>query len=151
MQLHRLRDRTGRDRPQGEGFQAGSPVTFTLHSDPIVLGSAIADQNGDVVATLLVPDDIPGGQHHIVVSGLSENGSPVENEIAVTVIAPAPLWVWIAGAGAVLALFGGVAVLIVGLIKRRTARGTIAATTVRDAKLQSGSGRGDDRFQDWAE
>ena len=52
-----------------EGFQPGESVAFYLHSDPVFLGTAVADASG--VARLLadVPADTPAGAHTVVATG----------------------------------------------------------------------------------
>lgn len=52
------------------GFVPGERVRFVLHSDPVFLGTAIADADG--VATLIVelPEGTPVGQHHVVATGV---------------------------------------------------------------------------------
>lgn len=48
------------------GLQPGERVRFELHSDPIVLGSAIADQQGVLRASLTIPMSAPAGAHTLV-------------------------------------------------------------------------------------
>jgi len=105
----------------GSGYMPGTPVTGALHSDPIVLGTIVADENGNIDGTLIVPADAPVGQHHLVMSGIGEDGGYLERRIAVVVVQPTPLWVWAAASGAVLALLAGVALAVVGIIKRNRA------------------------------
>jgi LPXTG-motif cell wall-anchored protein len=53
-----------------KGFPAGALVTFTLHSDPVVLGSATADGNGDATLTFTLPADTTPGMHTITAVGV---------------------------------------------------------------------------------
>lgn len=52
-----------------EGFEPGETVAFYLHSDPVFLGTAVADENG--VARLLadIPADVPAGAHTVIATG----------------------------------------------------------------------------------
>ncbi|VTR76389.1 hypothetical protein [Cellulomonas hominis] len=52
-----------------EGFEPGETVAFYLHSDPVFLGTAVADANG--VARLLasIPADVPTGAHTVIATG----------------------------------------------------------------------------------
>lgn len=47
------------------GYVAGEVVAFYLHSNPIFLGTAIADANGVATLTVNLPADAPVGQHHV--------------------------------------------------------------------------------------
>lgn len=49
----------------GDHFPAGETVTFTLHSDPIALGTATANAQGVVTAPLVVPAGAASGAHEI--------------------------------------------------------------------------------------
>lgn len=48
------------------GLTAGERVRFELHSDPIVLGSAVADAQGTVRASVTIPRSAPTGTHTVV-------------------------------------------------------------------------------------
>lgn len=50
----------------GTGFPAGAEVRFTLHSTPVVLGTAKADSSGTVSLTATVPSATTAGAHEIV-------------------------------------------------------------------------------------
>jgi hypothetical protein len=52
-----------------EGFEPGETVAFYLHSDPVFLGTAVADANG--IARLLadIPADVPTGAHTVIATG----------------------------------------------------------------------------------
>ncbi|TPW70216.1 LPXTG cell wall anchor domain-containing protein [Schumannella sp. 10F1B-5-1] len=50
----------------GSGFRPGTVVSFELHSDPIALGSAVADQNGVLSFVTTVPTSAPAGSHTLV-------------------------------------------------------------------------------------
>ena len=71
----------------GENFKPGTTVTFTLDSDPVVLGSAIVAANGTVSLTARVPADVRAGEHTVVISGTGVDGEAVEVSIPLTVVA----------------------------------------------------------------
>lgn len=105
--------------PTGSGYAPGTPVTSTLFSDPVVLGTLIADENGDIDGTLRVPADVPPGKHTLVISSLSADGEFVEKRIPVSVVLSTPWWVWGALALGAALLCGAVALVLVGLSSRR--------------------------------
>lgn len=51
------------------GFLAGETVAFYLHSDPVFLGTAVADADGVARLTAVVPDGVPLGAHTVVATG----------------------------------------------------------------------------------
>ncbi|MBN9187861.1 VWA domain-containing protein [Microbacterium sp.] len=108
--------------PTGSGFAPGTPVTTTIHSDPTVLGTLIADDSGHVDGTLRIPADIQPGRHTLVISALSADGEFIERRIPVSVVLPTPWWVWGALVMGVVFLIGALALVAVGLSKRRRAR-----------------------------
>jgi adhesin/invasin len=104
----------------GRLFQPGEQVSAVLRSDPIALGSAIADENGDVVFTFQVPESLELGKHSVILTGgfsgtISEEFTVVDSpklsdtgsDLSI------PLMV-----GGILALLGGL--IIVGLRRRGT-------------------------------
>ena len=52
-----------------EGFQPGETVAFYLHSDPVFLGTAVADANGIARLMATVPGDVPTGAHTVYATG----------------------------------------------------------------------------------
>lgn len=107
---------------QGGGLQAASSSTVVLHSDPTVLGSVLADMDGKVDETFVLPADIPPGQHTLVISALSADGEFIEKRIPVAVLFPTPWWVWGALALALALLLSAVALVLVGWsIRKRDA------------------------------
>jgi 5'-nucleotidase len=50
-------------------FTAGSNVTVTLTSDPVVLGTLVADAAGNVSSTFNLPVGVTAGSHTVTVSG----------------------------------------------------------------------------------
>jgi hypothetical protein len=70
-------------------FEAGSPVTFTMFSAPIVLGTVNADANGVAVLTTSIPNVEPG-VHRIEASGTGEDGLPLTVSTEMTVAGATP-------------------------------------------------------------
>jgi LPXTG-motif cell wall-anchored protein len=80
-------------------FLPGSTVTFTFLSDPVNLGSAIANAVGTASASATVPVDAPLGAHTVTASGQSADG-PLTLSASVTVVPAAGAGGAGAGAGA---------------------------------------------------
>ena len=53
----------------GGGMDPGSDVDVTICSDPIDVGSTVADENGNFVIELTVPVGTPPGEHQLVAIG----------------------------------------------------------------------------------
>ena len=71
---------------KGTGFAPESSVTLTLHSEPVEVGTATADENGAFSAEVTVPANTEAGDHTVV----AESGTPVVSATApLTVTAPA--------------------------------------------------------------
>lgn len=68
----------------GEDFAPGETVAFELHSDPIALGSLIADGDGRVSGSLRIPATVPVGAHTLVALGAE---SAIEASFALQVTA----------------------------------------------------------------
>lgn len=51
------------------GFAPGETVSGTLYSDPVNVGTFIADDSGTVRATFTVPVGTPDGEHRLVLTG----------------------------------------------------------------------------------
>lgn len=68
-------------------FAPGSTVTFTFFSQPVVLGTAEADDVGIVTFEARIPSNASVGVHTIVASGIAPDGSPLEVSTTVTVLA----------------------------------------------------------------
>ncbi|MDO5754152.1 hypothetical protein [Arthrobacter sp.] len=73
----------------GENFKAESSATFTLHSEPVQLGTATADANGVVSLGVVLPSDIPAGQHRIVIDAVRLDGEAYEVSAPLTITAAA--------------------------------------------------------------
>ncbi len=65
-------------RMVGGGFLPGTTVVIELRSDPIVLGEAIVDGNGDVTIDVTIPVDAPPGPHTLVAIGQGLDGGSRE-------------------------------------------------------------------------
>jgi hyaluronoglucosaminidase len=52
------------------GYPTGSVVTFTLHSTPVVLGSATADASGNATLVFTLPVGTTPGLHQITANGV---------------------------------------------------------------------------------
>jgi hypothetical protein len=70
-----------------------------MHSTPAVLGTLIADEDGDVRGTLHLPPRLELGRHEIVASGKGADGTFRQDRVAVSVLARAPAWVQLALVG----------------------------------------------------
>jgi hexosaminidase len=65
-------------------FQPGSTVTFTLFSDPVVLGTAIANAQGVATLEATIPAVDPG-VHRIEASGIGLDGQPLTVSLEINV------------------------------------------------------------------
>lgn len=68
------------------GFKPGSTATFTLHSDPIVLGTAVVAGNGTVTLSTTIPANVPAGAHTVIVSGTGIDGKAIEARVAIEIL-----------------------------------------------------------------
>jgi hypothetical protein len=112
----------------GGGFTPSGGVAAYLHSDPVLLGTVIADANGDIAFSFAIPAGVPLGTHTLILTDLTSGvwaqmtvelvAAPAAPTLAETGAEPGSLlaatWAMIA-AGAVL-------VLLVRRIRTRTAR-----------------------------
>lgn len=71
----------------GKNFKPGTSATFSLHSDPIVLGSSAVAKDGTVTLATKVPANVPAGAHTVVIKGADAAGEAAEVSIALTVTA----------------------------------------------------------------
>ena len=55
----------------GTGFAPSSPVSLTLHSDPVEVGTATTDDTGSFTAEVTVPADTEAGDHTVVAAAES--------------------------------------------------------------------------------
>lgn len=70
-----------------EGFTPGETVSAVLHSDPVDVGTFVADAEGKITAQFIVPRDTPAGEHRLVLTG---QASSVTAEGAFTVSSASP-------------------------------------------------------------
>jgi hypothetical protein len=59
-------------------LQPGSQVQIEAHSDPVILGSAVANESGGLSLAISIPTDFPEGFHTLHVLGTSFTGEPVD-------------------------------------------------------------------------
>lgn len=67
----------------GSGFTPGETVSGVVNSDPVNLGSQVADSNGNVVFAWSVPAGFAAGQHTITLTGAA-SGIVATNTFTVT-------------------------------------------------------------------
>lgn len=61
-------------RVSGGGFVPGSEVTITIESKPILLVLTTADVNGEIDVVVMVPIDVPVGDHTLKATGDAATG-----------------------------------------------------------------------------
>lgn len=61
---------------EATGFAAGTKIRVEMHSDPVVLATVTANEQGNLVFSGFLPDSIAAGDHEIVLVPLSEGGKP---------------------------------------------------------------------------
>lgn len=99
------------------GFEPNEEVEVVLHSDPVVLGTLIADAQGWIRGTFDVPEMVPAGSHEVVMTG---RVSGVVVSQAVELPASNPIWLMAGIIGGVLVLGAAVAGGIVTARRRRS-------------------------------
>lgn len=67
------------------GWTPGATVTAVLHSDPVVLGTAIASSAGTIDASFVLPSSVPAGSHSLSLTGTAADGSVDTVSLPVTV------------------------------------------------------------------
>lgn len=67
----------------GEGFEPGEGVTVTLHSDPVLLGVLVADDDGAIQGTVTIPLSTETGDHLVEAVG---QDSGIAGSAALTVL-----------------------------------------------------------------
>ena len=73
----------------GTGFAPSSPVSLTLHSDPVEVGTATTDDTGSFTAEVTVPAATEAGDHTVVAAAESP-AAEASAPLTVTA-APAPV------------------------------------------------------------
>jgi hypothetical protein len=74
---------------QSSGWQPGSSVTVTMHSDPVQLGSVVTSAAGSFQSGFVVPADAPVGAHALVLEGTAATGGATFVELRLEVLARA--------------------------------------------------------------
>lgn len=69
-------------------FMAGSAVTWTLFSAPVVLGTVDADAQGVSTITTNIPLDTTVGAHRVEATGVDPDGDPLTLVLNISVVAP---------------------------------------------------------------
>jgi hypothetical protein len=72
---------------QSSGWQPGSSVTATMHSDPVQLGSVVTSSAGSFQSGFVVPADAPVGVHALVLEGTAATGGATFVELRLEVLA----------------------------------------------------------------
>lgn len=103
------------------GFVPGERVTFVLHSDPVVLGTAVADADGVATLTVELPTGVPAGAHTVIATGV-DSGRAADVGVTLT------------GAADELAVTGADPVALGGLVAALLVTG---GALVTGARLQS--------------
>jgi hypothetical protein len=63
----------------------GTDATFTLYSDPVVLGTVVADAEGDATLVFDLPAGTTLGRHEVVTTGINEFGVADEGSVFLNV------------------------------------------------------------------
>lgn len=71
----------------GSGWELGSEVTATLHSNPVELGRVTASDSGAISASFTIPSTVSPGSHSLVLTGTDIDGQPATVTLEVTVTA----------------------------------------------------------------
>ncbi|WP_349897537.1 DUF2189 domain-containing protein [Parafrigoribacterium soli] len=82
------------------GLPVGASVNFELHSTPRSLGSMVVQADGTFARTLVIPDDVEPGDHHIVVTVTPIGDAPSPQQAAITIVPVDAVAVTSAAAGA---------------------------------------------------
>lgn len=69
----------------GRNFTPGTSASFTLHSEPVLLGAAKIAEDGTVTLRTTLPANVPAGTHTVVIAGTSAGGTSVRISLALTV------------------------------------------------------------------
>ena len=64
---------------EANGLAPNSPVEIRLYSEPRVIGSGVADANGNAAIRTVLPGDLPPGEHTIEAVGTAPDGAPVQS------------------------------------------------------------------------
>jgi len=70
---------------EASGFKPGSNVVITLESDPVNLGTFVADSAGRIATNVVVPADFPVGLHTLKLTGTDIGGAVLVLSTGITV------------------------------------------------------------------
>lgn len=70
------------------GYAAFAVVTFIVESEPVLLGTAAADDQGQVSGTFELPADLEPGEHTVSAIGVGPDGEPVVSQQTIKVAEP---------------------------------------------------------------
>ena len=73
----------------GEGWLPGSVVSIYLFSSPVLLGTSTVDEQGTFTTTVRIPRDTAAGEHHLIMTGLDQDGLPRKVSIPITLLSSA--------------------------------------------------------------
>jgi len=71
---------------QGGGFAPNSTVAVWINSDPILLGTALTDNEGRFKAAFNLPSGIVAGNHTMTVSVVSQDGNTIRTSIGLVIV-----------------------------------------------------------------
>jgi hypothetical protein len=72
---------------KGSGFAPFSTVRAIIYSTPTELKTFVTDENGEFQVTVTIPENLPAGQHSLVVTGVDDQGNERTLRVDVTVSA----------------------------------------------------------------
>lgn len=78
-------DQGGTIAVEASGFKPGSNVVITLESDPVNLGTFVADSAGRIATNVVVPADFPTGPHTLKLTGTDIAGAVLVLSTGITV------------------------------------------------------------------
>ena len=105
----------------GRGFDPGEKVSIVLHSDPVHLADAVADENGGFRITVTIPANAPAGAHTLIATG-ADSGLTAESALQVTAAAATGSGLAVTGGAVPYVLIGVMMVLLAAggvLVMRR--------------------------------
>lgn len=111
---------------QGSGYAPNSNALIVVRSNPQTLGTATADDSGNVTATVTIPTDLPRGPHTIDMEGFDPAGDPLLLQQSITVQPATPLWVPLIGLIALSALAAAITLQLRGRRQRTRTHGPAA-------------------------
>jgi len=98
---------------QGENFVTGQPVTVTPHSASIILGTAKANQAGNISLTAVIPASTAPGKHRLFVTQPEGATATLPIEVVTDKLPAAGTGINAPTLGAVLRLSAGLVAMLV--------------------------------------